>query len=254
MFALAAAMGCDLFDSAAYALYAKEGRYMTTHGSYKIAELRYLPCACEVCRSHSASELRESPECERLLGLHNLWVTLAELDRIRQAIFDGTLWELVDERCRSHPQLLNGYRRLLEYVPELATLDRATKRRFFYRGDESTKRTEVFKYHSMVTRFSLGSTALVTLENQSPKEGTYDTIFYFKPPFGPYSPYLAETFPIGQSEIPEWDEEMVRSGCKGIRAMALAHPHTKITILSRRKWREVLIDALNDCEVTYEFL
>ncbi len=39
MFALATAMGCDLFDSAAYALYAKEGRYLTTHGSFKIDEL-----------------------------------------------------------------------------------------------------------------------------------------------------------------------------------------------------------------------
>ena len=53
MFALAAAMGCDLFDSAAYALYAKEGRYLTTHGSFKIDELTDLPCACSVCRSHT---------------------------------------------------------------------------------------------------------------------------------------------------------------------------------------------------------
>ncbi|PKL59883.1 MAG: tRNA-guanine(15) transglycosylase, partial [Methanomicrobiales archaeon HGW-Methanomicrobiales-4] len=39
MFALAVAMGCDLFDSAAYALYAKADRYMTTHGSYHLGEL-----------------------------------------------------------------------------------------------------------------------------------------------------------------------------------------------------------------------
>ncbi|HSQ93319.1 MAG TPA: tRNA guanosine(15) transglycosylase TgtA, partial [Methanoregula sp.] len=31
MFALATAMGCDLFDSAAYALSAKDGRYLTVH-------------------------------------------------------------------------------------------------------------------------------------------------------------------------------------------------------------------------------
>ena len=39
MFALATAMGCDLFDSAAYALYAKDGRYLTVHGSFRINEL-----------------------------------------------------------------------------------------------------------------------------------------------------------------------------------------------------------------------
>ncbi len=115
MFALATAMGCDLFDSAAYALYAKEGRYLTTHGSYKIDELADLPCACNVCRTHTHEELRTAPDRDRLLAFHNLYVTLAEISRIRQAITDGTLWELVDERCRGHPQLLAGYRALLNH-------------------------------------------------------------------------------------------------------------------------------------------
>ena len=79
MFALATAMGCDLFDSAAYALYAKEGRYLTTHGSFRINELMDLPCACMVCRSHTAEELCAAPDRERLLALHNLHVTLAEI-------------------------------------------------------------------------------------------------------------------------------------------------------------------------------
>ena len=255
MFALAAAMGCDLFDSAAYALYAKEGRYMTTHGSHKIDELKYLPCACNVCRTHTAAELRQDPNRDQLLARHNLWVTLAELDRIRQAILDGTLWELVDERCRSHPQLINGYRQLLSYAPELVKKDRATKRRFFYRGAESTKRTEVLQYHSMVERFSLGQTVLITLENKPPRQ-EYDTILYFKPPFGPYIPYLAETFPIGQSEVPEWDEDMVQSGCCGIISLVNAHPDSKITILSRKKWEPIIVEMAAACkgDVSYEFV
>ena len=103
MFALAAAMGCDLFDSAAYALYAKEGRYLTSHGSFKVDELTDLPCACAVCRSHTAGELKTAPDRTRLLALHNLAVTLAEIARIRQAITDGTLWELVNDRCGITP-------------------------------------------------------------------------------------------------------------------------------------------------------
>ncbi|MDO5846568.1 MAG: tRNA guanosine(15) transglycosylase TgtA, partial [Methanocorpusculum sp.] len=39
MFALAAACGCDVFDSAAYALYAKEGRYITPSGTLKLDEM-----------------------------------------------------------------------------------------------------------------------------------------------------------------------------------------------------------------------
>ena len=255
MFALATAMGCDLFDSAAYALYAKEGRYMTTHGSHKIDELKYLPCACEVCRTHTAAELRGHPERDRLLALHNLWVTLAELDRIRQAILDGTLWELVDERCRSHPQLLNGYHQLLSYAPELAARDRATKRRFFYRGRESTKRTEVLQYHAMIERFTIGKTAIITLENRVPN-GEYDTVLYFKPPFGPYIPYLAETFPIGQSEVPEWDEDMVRCGCIGIKVIIESNPDSDITVLARKRWKSVIMEVLGDYsrKVSYEFV
>ena len=39
MFALAVALGCDLFDSAAYAIYAKQDRYMTAYGTSKLREL-----------------------------------------------------------------------------------------------------------------------------------------------------------------------------------------------------------------------
>ena len=148
MFALATAMGCDLFDSAAYALYAKEGRYLTTHGSFRINELMDLPCACTVCRSHTAEELCTAPDRERLLALHNLYVTLAEISRIRQAIFDGTLWELVDERCRGHPQLLAGYRALLDRTISLEKKDRVSKRRFFYRGT----RVAVVQKYSGISR------------------------------------------------------------------------------------------------------
>ncbi|MCD4799190.1 MAG: tRNA guanosine(15) transglycosylase TgtA, partial [Methanosarcinales archaeon] len=49
VFALAVALGCDLFDSAAYALYAKDGRYLSAEGTYHIKDMEYLPCSCPVC-------------------------------------------------------------------------------------------------------------------------------------------------------------------------------------------------------------
>ncbi|MFZ1898089.1 tRNA guanosine(15) transglycosylase TgtA [Methanoregula sp.] len=245
MFALAAAMGCDLFDSAAYALYAKEGRYLTTHGSFKIDELADLPCSCAVCRSHTAEQLRTAKDRTRLLALHNLAVTLAEIARIRQAITDGTLWELVDERCRNHPQLLSGYRRLLQHNAELEPFDRAHKRRFFYRGDESCARTEVLRYQRMIARLRLGENVLVACDN-GVREG-YDTVLYFKPPFGPYPPDLKETFPIGQSEIPEWDATMVRQGCKGIRMLADSHTESRIRVCGlHAEWKNIFAEELGD--------
>lgn len=242
MFALAVAMGCDVFDSAAYALYAREGRYLTPSGSAKIQELTELPCACQVCRSHTAAELRQSEESERLLAIHNLAVSLAEIARVRQAISDGVLFELVDERCRSHPLLLDGYRSLLSHGEELEKRDRVSKRRFFYRGSESCLRTEVIRYHALLGRLDLPPRVVVSLDGNR-REG-FDLVLPFKPPFGPYHPGLCETFPIGQCEVPAWDREMVAAGCRGIRALQESHPETVVSIACPPEWQDVVMAEL----------
>jgi 7-cyano-7-deazaguanine tRNA-ribosyltransferase len=247
MFALAVAMGCDLFDSAAYALYAKDGRYLTPQHSYKVDELVELPCACNVCRTHTPDELKTSKERERLLALHNLHVTLAEIARIRQAIIDGTLWELVDDRCRNHPQLLSGYRQLLSYGEILEAHDRVSKRRFFYRGNESCRRSEVIRYQKQMYRFRLGRMVHIAIDGRM-REGFTDTLL-FKPPFGPYPAELKETFPVGQSEIPDWDEAMVRQGCMGIRTLISSHPKSRFVISCNARWLPVVRSELPDTEV-----
>jgi 7-cyano-7-deazaguanine tRNA-ribosyltransferase len=242
MFALAVAMGCDVFDSAAYALYAKDRRYLTPQGSYRIDELAELPCACRVCRKYSAQEIRESDDAVRLLSLHNLAVSLAEISHVRQAVTEGTLWELVDDRCRSHPQLLRGYRELLKHNKRLAGEDRVSKRRFFYRGEESSYRTEILTYQDRLCRLPLSGRVLIAMDG-NPREG-YDTILFFKPPFGPYHPALRETFPIGQSEIPDWDSVMVRTGCRGILRLITEYPLCHFTIYTTREWYEIVCREL----------
>jgi len=249
MFALAAAMGCDVFDSAAYALYAREGRYMTPSGSLKLNELQELPCACHVCRTHTAEELKQSPDKERLLAMHNLSVSLAEIARIRQAIIDGTLWEVVDERCRSHPRLLEGYRELLNHSGELVQRDRVSKRRFFYRGDESCARTEVIRYHSVCLRFRPGKTCHISMNDKVPDDT--ESVFQFKPPFGIYPPEMAETFPVGQSEIPGWDEAMVVTGLQGVRKFIEHYPATRFTISCPERWMSTLKNTLTGLEDNY---
>jgi 7-cyano-7-deazaguanine tRNA-ribosyltransferase len=249
MFALAVAMGCDAFDSAAYALFARDGRYLTPWGSWHLEELSELPCPCRVCRDHTAKELRESPERERKLALHNLQVTLAEIARVRQAIQDGVLWELVDDRCRSHPRLLEGYRELLGYSETLAPQDRATKRRFFYRGEEACRRTEVIRYREQLANLTLGSPVLITLTGEA-LPGYTDTLL-FRPPFGPYPRELSETFPIGQTEIPAWDTAMVSAGLEGVRRLAETHPESRLTVLSPMKWADLARTLLPGIEVIH---
>ena len=49
MFALAIALGCDIFDSASYALFARNDRYLTSQGTAKMEDLEYFPCTCPAC-------------------------------------------------------------------------------------------------------------------------------------------------------------------------------------------------------------
>lgn len=246
MFALSVACGCDVFDSAAYALYAKEGRYITPSGTLKLDEMSELPCACPVCRSHTVEELKKSPDRVKLLAQHNLAVTLAEMDRVRAAVQDGTLFELVDERCRAHPKLLDGYRRMLERIDELAPFDRASKRRFFYRGEESCRRPEVTLYHKMVARIELGPEVLIAAGGPVPSRFT--EVVEFKPPFGPLPYELAETFPAGPAEIPAWDETMVTFGIKGLKGLMETNPQTKFTISAEPKWQKTFEEAFPNAE------
>ena len=66
MFSLAVALGCDLFDSAAYVLYARENRYMTENGTWHLNELDYFPCSCPRCSAETPRGLeRETKEGTR---------------------------------------------------------------------------------------------------------------------------------------------------------------------------------------------
>ncbi|MEE3490828.1 MAG: tRNA guanosine(15) transglycosylase TgtA, partial [Methanobrevibacter sp.] len=149
IFALCVAMGCDLFDSAAYILYAEDDRLLSTRGTFKLENLQEMPCSCEVCTKYTPDDLRAMPKEKRrdLIAQHNLHVSFAELRLIRQAIYDGNLMELVEERCRAHPALLEAVRHLGEYCDDLEKYDpRSKKSAFFYTGPESLKRSEVMRH------------------------------------------------------------------------------------------------------------
>ena len=210
LFPLAVALGCDLFDSAAYAIYAKGKRYITSDGTRKVDDLHYLPCSCPVCSSYSVEELKES---EDLLASHNLWVTFEEMRMVKQNIAEGSLWELCERRCRAYPALLNGLKQVTKYARVIEKYDASTKKHpFFYLGATSAHRPEVLKYFYRLNRFKLSGNVLITAtvgsKEKEVESGNYDHVFSVKPPFGPYPVELAESYPVGQSEIPaEIDNE-----------------------------------------------
>ncbi len=104
---LAVALGADIFDSASYMLFAREGRYMTPCGVKHLKELDELPCRCPVCSKMTARELQELPreELTMMLARHNLHVLREELLVVRTAVREGRLWEYLMQKTMCHPAL-----------------------------------------------------------------------------------------------------------------------------------------------------
>jgi 7-cyano-7-deazaguanine tRNA-ribosyltransferase len=154
MFALAVALGCDLFDSAAYALYARENRYMTENGTWRVNELDYFPCCCPRCSAETPRGLeRKTPkEREVFLAEHNLYVCIAELKRIKQAIRDGRLWEHTEMRVHAHPALLSALKHLRNHADFLEKYSPTAKTRgFFYFNSVGLARPEITHYRKRLT-------------------------------------------------------------------------------------------------------
>ena len=149
MFALAVALGCDIFDSASYALFARNNRYLTPHGTAKLEDLEYFPCHCASCYKRNPQEVKKMLkfERERFLAEHNLRACYSELQTVKQAITDGRLWELVETRAGSHPALAKAFDTFLKYTQymEPETPVRKTKGPFLT-SEKSLTRPEIIRY------------------------------------------------------------------------------------------------------------
>jgi 7-cyano-7-deazaguanine tRNA-ribosyltransferase len=154
MFSLAVALGCDLFDSAAYVLYARENRYMTENGTWRLHELDHFPCSCPRCSSETPRGLEQKPKKEQeiFLAEHNLYVCVAEMRRVKQAIKDGRLWEHTEMRVHGHPALLSALKKLRNHVDFLEKHSPIVKSSgFFYFGSEGLARPEITHYRKRLT-------------------------------------------------------------------------------------------------------
>jgi 7-cyano-7-deazaguanine tRNA-ribosyltransferase len=233
LFSLAAAMGCDLFDSAAYAIFAREGRYLTSRGTWRLEEMRYLPCPCPVCEGNTAQELRESPERIRLLARHNLYASFAEMRLVKQSIREGSLWNMLEARSRSHPRLLDGFRSLGRKGGWLEGLDVATKSTFFYLGPDSALRPEVIRYASRVERLELQGRVLITDDPGEDRAG-FDRVLHFKPPFGPYPLELSETYPLNAEVPAETDPEAIKQAMLSTKRLMEANSQASFSLRLRK--------------------
>ncbi len=155
MFALAIACGYDTFDSASYALYAKDDRYMTPHGTLKLRDIHYFPCSCTACKNTDPADLKKLPKEERakILAEHNLWVCKAEIRSIKQAIMEGRLWEHVHIRAHSHPSLYAAFKRFAYYKNFFTKHSPLYKKRgILYFSSDDYDRPEITYYHNKLER------------------------------------------------------------------------------------------------------
>jgi len=259
MFALAVALGCDLFDSAAYAIYAREDRYMTTYGTIRLGGLRYFPCSCPVCVNNDPKGIMAmlKTERQRMLAQHNLYVSLSEIKRIKQAIIEGRLWEHLEIRAHGHPALLKALKTLKKYEEYLEKHSPVTKKGgIFFFGSLGLVRPEVVRHRKrLLERYTppKGAETLVLLPQTGmrpfhrsrehrkilrlirQKLGNRLSEIHvcaYAAPFGVIPMELDEVYPLSQYEIASpFDAETVTYTSKQVANYIMAMGYKKVILL-----------------------
>ena len=230
IFPLIVALGCDLFDSAAYALFAQQDRILTPEGTYRLEELHEQFCTCATCTKYTITEIKQLPKPERtqVLAEHNLRICQHEIKRIRQAIIEGRLWRLIETRLNSHPSLVNAMHAVLKYQRTLEAFSPITKKRaVFITSRWSLCQPEITRHYQRMSSYTpspssrnalLLFSAPQTRPYQNSKEFkrfiqqyqrsssklmyTFD-IMFVSPFFGLVPLELSTFYPLAQNELPQ---------------------------------------------------
>ncbi len=114
LFPLLVFLGVDLFDSAMYVLAAREGRYLTPFGTFRLEELykmREFPCDCPACSSVKPQELQNLSKEEQVkfLARHNLYVSVKMVKEMREKIKYGTFHKWALAFAHVHPRLYEAF-------------------------------------------------------------------------------------------------------------------------------------------------
>lgn len=225
--AFATLMGCDLFDSASYAKFAKDDRMMFIDGTFRLQDMQSLDCNCPACRGMALESLKKTEKNERtrIIARHNLYQIKQELSLVKRYLREGRLWELAEIRCRAHPAMLDGLRKLREYQGYMERFDPISRDgAVFYTGIE-TRGRPVFKRYDdrLMTRYvpPTRKAALFYGEQNKPYSRFFVSEFVnarrqgYTPivlsPFGPVPAELDEMYPLAQSMFPTIEDSDTES-------------------------------------------
>lgn len=216
------AFGADLFDSASYVLYARDGRYMVSSGTKKIDELSYFPCSCPVCSKYTPYELNEMDNYSRtkLLALHNIYKLREEINRIKQAIKEGRLWEYLESKSKQHPSLRSAFeiiKKYLWYMERYTPYTRASPRALLLYDYDSTYNPKLRLFKKNVIRYLVKKSKRIWLLPAISKpyrdqifigkilkhfSSNYKEVFFYNPFLGIIPWGLTEMYPVFQHEEP----------------------------------------------------
>lgn len=221
IFPLAVALGCDLFDSSAYAKYAQDGRMIFPWGTERIEDLSETACCCPVCSKYNIEELKKIDKKEQVLQIakHNLYISFNEIKKIRNAIKQGNLWELVERKARLNPYLLEALEELKKEDNKkwLEQFEPISKNKaLFYTGRNTIHRPLIYRWHKRLIKrykplfektivFPEGSKPYSLhykeeIEKVSERKGSVN--FLVNSSLGPIPFELDEMYPFAQSIIP----------------------------------------------------
>jgi 7-cyano-7-deazaguanine tRNA-ribosyltransferase len=233
---MAVALGCDTFDSASYVLFARSGRYMTRGGVLTLKSMKYLPCSCPVCTKTSVMELLEldHPQRTRQLSIHNLFILKDELQACKEAIVEGRLWDIVEERSMAHPRLREAFLEFAGLSSELTLGTPALKERgLFVRSASDLSRPEILsaqrRLADAIERSS--RSARVGIGEGEGRKGSQmgkgGDLYKVHPIFGPFPAELEFHYPLGQTEVGDMVPQFsLEAGKKQLRALG----YRKVTI------------------------
>ncbi len=251
IFPFTVALGADTFDSASYILYARDDRYMTDYGVVRLQDLEYFPCSCPVCRRYTPRDLLEMPPSERrrLLALHNLYVIRRSLERTKQAIREGRLWELLVEASRYRPEAREALRKLSKFyrlLEEFTPRSKGTLRGLKLVSIESVWNPRVMRYRSWALTGYVPSAKRVLLRPltsrsgrcQGPSGDREEEVVYYLPFLGVVPESACGVYPTAQhSYTSVIDYDVVRDLINAVRAFVVRARAQGYEVKAEATWR-----------------
>jgi 7-cyano-7-deazaguanine tRNA-ribosyltransferase len=164
-------------------------------------------------------------EKQNFLARHNLYSCFTEIKRIKQAINEGRLWELLELRAKNHPRIHQGLKKVKEYSKYIEKFSPISKKRgIFYFDSIGLNRPEIIHHRKKLRNNytqPLEAEILILLPQTSSKpfhksrqvSNLLNTLYqkseiikkthicFYAAPFGVIPLELDEIYPLSQFEI-----------------------------------------------------